>query len=149
MTRVIRWELGSCIVVDADQVANRIAILVPIKPADRHPARIEFLGVDSKSCVLDPVFQYPLFLAAGPRLAGWRHDATSDVLEHPRPELSITQPCRVGLHAVKSHPSFFHPIRVARAAVLFKDGLDLLHEWLRVQLGLHSSVRAGQRHAQR
>ncbi len=60
---VVRRELGGGVVVHADQVADRVAVLDPVEPADRDAAGVGILRVDPERRDLDPVLQR----AAAPR----------------------------------------------------------------------------------
>ena len=86
---VVGRELFLGLEVKTGQVADRVAILDPVEPADGHAAGIEVLGIDPEDVALDPVGQEPHFLVVGPGLPGRRHDAGAHVLEHRPPELAL------------------------------------------------------------
>ena len=59
IARVVGRELLLGLEVEAHQVADRVAVLDPVEPADRHAARVGVLGIDAEDVVLDPVGQEP------------------------------------------------------------------------------------------
>ena len=104
------------VVVDAHQVADRVAVLDPVEPADGDAARVGILRVDPEGRVLDPVLQRPPLLGRRPRLAGRGHEPGPHVLEHRQPELGIVQPLRLRLEAVERHAPLLDPVAVAGIA---------------------------------
>ena len=131
--------------IDPHQVADRVAVLDPVEPADRHPARVGVLGIDAEDVVLDPVGQDLDLLGGRPRLAGRRHDPRTDVLEHRPPEVAPLHQRLVRPALVEGHPALLHPVGVASVAVVDQDRLDLVLE-PRDGLALGSVTRRGQKH---
>ena len=123
------------VVVDADQVADRVAVFDPVEPADGDAAGVGVRRVDPEGPVLDPVLQEPPLLGGRLRLVGRGHDAGPDVLQDAQPEVAVVQPGLVGLQAVEVHPALLDPVAVTAEAVLLQDRLDLLAEPLRGRVG--------------
>ena len=128
MTRIVGREFDRGVVVDPDQVADRVAVFNPIEAPDGHPARVGIPGVDPERLVLDPIFQGTPLLGGWPRLAGRRHDAGAHVFEHGQPEIVIAQVGIAGPELVQNDSAFLQSIAVAAIAMVFKNRPDLLVE---------------------
>ena len=110
---VVRRELGGGVVVHADQVADRVAVLDPVEPADRDAARVGILPVDPERPVLDPVLQQPAIVGRRLRLAGRGHDPGPEILEHRVPQLGCIQGGTLIREPVERHSALLRPQSVA------------------------------------
>ena len=158
VTRVVRRELFFRLEIESRQVANRVAVLGPIEPANRAAARIDVVGIDPEYVVLDPVGQHPHFVIARPRLPGRRHQSRAHVLEHapsrhpacpgsPRPRVARRTPAplsscrRHGTDSSNRSRSAGRFLRTAHARALSAGGAAAHHQQ-REQTRYHKPVTA-------
>ena len=124
MARVVRRELGGGVVVDADQVADRVAVLDPVEPADGDAARVGVRPDRSRR---------PTYLIQSSRSRRSWSDGRGlpaggmmpgpHVLQHGPPELLVGHCCRIEVHT-----PFLDPVAVTGEAAVFEDRADLLVE---------------------
>jgi len=86
---VVRRERGVGVEVHAEQVADGVAVLDPVEPAERHPAGVGVRQVDLERRPLDPLFEVRQLLGGRPRLALRRHHAGPQHLECPEPQFRV------------------------------------------------------------
>ena len=127
---VIRREFGGGVVVHADQVADRVAVLDPVEPADRDATGVGIVRIDPQRPGLDPALQQPPLLGRRLRLAGRGHDPGPHVPQHGPPELAIVQPGPIRRRPIEGHAAFFQPIAVTAEAIVLEERPDLLVESL-------------------
>ena len=95
-----------------------------LRPADRHPARVGVVGIDSKDVALDPVGQEPHLLIGRPGLPGRRHDASAHILEHRPPKLRVHQMRIAGGKTVQGDVPLLRPVAMTPVAIIDQDRLD-------------------------
>ena len=142
MPGVVGRELAGGVVLDAQQVADRVAIFDPVEPADRDAAGVGVDRVDPEGAELDPMLQDEPLLGGRPGLVSRRHDAGSHVPQDAQPEVAIAQASRVGLQVAEIHPALLDPVGVAAEAVRLEDRLDLLVELFRDPVGRRGDPRS-------
>ena len=111
------------VVVDAEQVAHRVAVFDAVQAPHRHAARIGIRRIDGEHLVLDPALECRLLRAREPRLALRGHETGARVQEHPDPQLGF-QDLWLGFQPVEGHLALVVAITVALVAVLLEDGND-------------------------
>ena len=126
MTGVIGWKLGRGVVIDPDQVADRVAVLDPVQPPDGHAAGVGVLGIDPERSVLDPVFQEtssPLRSGAGLPAGGMMPARTFLSTRHHKSR--SCNRARSAPSSSRTTPPFFQPVAVAGVTMVFEDRPDL------------------------
>ena len=141
VTRIVGRKVLGRVVIDARQIADRIAILDTVEPAERHPAGIGIGRVDVEGIELDPIEKLAPLLFIGPLLALGRHHAGTHVLQHGRPELDVADQRLVGLELVQRAVALAGPVAVAAVAIRLEDRLDVLRETAPRRCFLRRSTR--------
>ena len=121
--RVVRREFMIGVVVDAEQVVHRVAVLHAVQPPHRHAARIRIARIDVEHAVLDPAFELRLLRGGEPGLAFGGHQARAGVVQHAQPQVRL-QDLLVGLQRIERDLALVIPVAMALIAVLLEDGRD-------------------------
>ena len=125
---VVGREVFFGVVVDAHQVADRVAVFGPIEPTERDVAGVGIGRVDAERVGLDPVNNLFSFFGCWLLLVDRRHHVGADVFEHGPPELGIGEHRLVGSEFVERAAAFARPVAVAAIAMRFQDRLDCFTE---------------------
>ena len=121
---VVRRELGGGVVVDADQVADRVAILDPVEPADRDAAGVGVFGSIPSAPYLIQSSSSRRSSADGCGLSAGGMMPDRTFLSTPHQSFWSSP----RLSPVEVHPALLDPVAVAGETAIFEDRPDLFLE---------------------
>ena len=125
VTSVVRGKLFFGVEINADQVANGISVLDPVKSSHGDSAGIEILGVSLEHRGFDPLNDLFLFGIGRARLLGGRHQTGPEVFEGLEPQVAMFEHVVVRLKCIKGDIALVRSVPVTVEAILLENGTNL------------------------
>lgn len=126
MPCIVRWELRLRVVIDADQITDRIAVFDSVQAAHGDTSGIGVGGIDTIDIGFDPLFDPLLFRPCRLAHSHRRHQSALQVFQNPPKEFPILLQRRVRFDCIERHPAGFYTSCVTRVTVPFEKRLNIL-----------------------